>query len=496
LLGPLAASYALHLAVHLTATLSLFEILRRAVTLRAAFFAAFVFSLSPQLNSATGWDYTDGPGIAYMLLGIALLTGRPDARPRGLALAGAGAAIAAAVYTNLFCMAFTPAIAIYCCTLELAWKRGVMWRGIVRVARWAGAGAAALTGALCIVNHRLDGLWWFYEPSFRAAKELLGKENFWYHGLFGVAGLEPWLWYPAIALAFAVAEIVRSVRRLGDPRALLRVGVAVAYLAALAAMCFTQFVRKQPVLGLSFYADYILPFAFLVICFALWDAAESLTTRQFAATCAAAVAVNAVIWADWSGSFTPIWPVRQMEVAIAGGVLLAAGWAMRSRRLAVPLLLAGFALFTSELRFASGMWPKDSEPNPRPRGPHEYREVFERVIRMSDRIDQLRVGRKPLFWYDENEPNRSEYWAINGMYMFVNNRIGGNLPKDSCGKEMEPESILVMLTTRPALLAEARDKLSTCWAAQGLRPVPAEPDSQWTYIAPYTMSLLRAEKVR
>jgi len=161
--------------------------------------------------------------------------------------------------------------------------------------------------------------------------------------------------------------------------------------------------------------------------------------------------------------------------------------------LAVPLALAGFALFTAELRFASGMWPKGTEPNPIPRGPHEYREVFERVVRMSDSLDALRGGRRVYFWYDENEPNRSEYWALNSVYMYVYSRISGTFPADACAKPVDPGSLVVIATRTPSWIAQGREKLAECWSPKGMRPVPVAPDSKWEYITPYTLSVMRAE---
>jgi hypothetical protein len=480
-LGPLIGSYVLHLAVHLTATLSLFEILRRSIAIRAAFLATFVFSVSPQLNAATGSDYIDGAGIAYCLLGMALLTS-PE-RPRARTLIAGGAALAACVYTNLFWIALMPAAAIGCVTLVGSVKR------CGRMAAWGAVGAALLTAALCAVNYRLDGLWWFYEPSLRAARELLAMKNFWFRGLLGDFGLEPWLWIPAIALVLSILELVRRSGR-------ARTGFALAYLAALAAMCYFQFARRQPVLGLSFYASYLLPFAFLVIGSAIWGVVEDMSSLQFTALCAWACLAFGVVWIDWSGGYTPIWPSYRIAVAVAGGALVAAAWAMRGRTVAALLALAAFALFTSELRFASGMWPAGSPPNPVAHGPHEYRQTFERLVGMSDTLDRLRAGKRVYFWYDENELPRSDYWALNAVYMFVLHRIGADFPAGACAMPVEPGSLMVIATERPALLPRARAELAACWAGKGIRPVEALPDAQSGGATLYTLSVLRAEPVK
>src|SRR5579871_3721471 len=68
--SPLIANSILHLAVHSTATVSFFSILRRTIGARSALLATMAFSVQPWLWAATGWDYPDGAGIAYFLLAM------------------------------------------------------------------------------------------------------------------------------------------------------------------------------------------------------------------------------------------------------------------------------------------------------------------------------------------------------------------------------------------------------------------------------------------
>jgi hypothetical protein len=502
LFAPLLASFVLHLTVHITASLSLFEILRRTVALRAAFLAALVFSFSPQLWAATGWDYTDGAGIAYCLLAMALATGTAERRPSALLLALAGAAFAGMIYTNLFWIALAPAVGVYCLALQWAWRAAAFWRNALRTALWMAAGAAALTGALCVVNHSLDGLWWFYEPSVRAARDLYKMPNPWFRGVVGPWGLAPWLWFTALAAGLSILELALRLRRLEAPDARLRAGVAAAFLAGLASMSFFQFVRELPVLGLTFYASYLLPFTFLAIGALLWDGVEALSRGRFLGLCAGAAALFAVVWADYSGAFTPMWPAHAAPVACAGAALFIAARSARARWFSVPLALAACILFASETRYTSGFGPKHDPPNIPPRSAHDYREGFERVMQQKEQIDRLRGAGRVYFWYDESEPNRSEYWALNSVHLFVNSRLGERFPELVCHPKGGPampvrEGTVVAISTRaPEQIELARRRLEACWAEKGLRPTPAAPDSRWTYREPYTFSLLRAEPLR
>ena len=496
LFTPLVGCIVMRLGVHLVATLGLFEVLRRTLAIRMAFLATFVFSMNPQLWAATGCDYLDGGGIAYCLVAMALFTGSETKRPGAFALIVAGIALGGMLACNLFLIVLTPAVALYWASVQWAWRPDRIWRSLRRDALWIGLGAGLLFAALCVINHRIDGLWWFYEPSFRAAKELYRLPNPWFRGVLGKFGLEPWLWFGAVALAFSLVELVRFMRRPVSPESRLRAGFAGVFLLALASMAAFQFAKELPVLGLTSYASYLLPFTYLALAGPFWEAAEGMSGRRFAAVCAAAAVVFALIWADFGGAHTPMWPAHLAVVSIAAVLLLAGACLWGQRPLGLVLAMAACLLITSQVRYTAGFGPKDDPPNIPPRSAHEYREGFNCVMRQAEMIDALRGPHRVYFWYDENEPNRSEYWALNSVYLFMYSRISGKFPEEPCAKPVAEGALVAISTRSPELLTAAREKLAACWAPQKLRPAPAAPDSTWQYITPYTFSLVRAEAVK
>jgi len=115
--------------------LSLFSILRVTAGVRAAFLTAMVFS--PTLGfGPQRWDYIDGPGVAYCLLALALLT-RSARQP-----VRRGSLLWRAVRWRECCIRISPGLALRrCCLLlhrdGLAWHRTPMFRSLAAVCLWS-----------------------------------------------------------------------------------------------------------------------------------------------------------------------------------------------------------------------------------------------------------------------------------------------------------------------------------------------------------------------
>ena len=152
LFSPVTANCILHLTVHSIAVLSLFSILRVTAGVRGAFLTAMVFSLHPWLWAATGWDYVDGPAIAYCLLALALLTRSARQPVRRGSLLLAGMALAGMLYTNLSWITIAQLLLLYYIALVRAWHRTPMIRSLLAACLWSGAGFGIVTVAFCGVN--------------------------------------------------------------------------------------------------------------------------------------------------------------------------------------------------------------------------------------------------------------------------------------------------------------------------------------------------------
>jgi hypothetical protein len=162
LFAPLAANCILHLGVHTLASVSLFLTLQWVVGARRAFVTAMLFSLNPWLTFATAWDYVDGIGIAYCLFTMALLTWAALAPVRRWALMAAGMALAAMVYSNPDWVMLTPLLPLYYLGLTRTWHGTPLVRSFFVLCRWFGPGCVLVTVAFAVINHWMNGRFWFY----------------------------------------------------------------------------------------------------------------------------------------------------------------------------------------------------------------------------------------------------------------------------------------------------------------------------------------------
>jgi hypothetical protein len=299
LLPSLAANWILHLSVYFLAIFSFYSVAARTISRRSALLGALMFGANPFTLQAMGGDYVDGAGIAYSLLALALLArAAAEARPsRWLVLAGA--ALAALVYTNLVWVTFVPLF----CSLYVFARRGPMAGGgslrrVLRALLAVVVGALLLTFVLGAANVYYGGRFWFYVPSVRVTLSLTRAPNPWLRPVGDWLPQAYWLVWPALGILCAVFYGVRKLRERREPLPPTPAGPKAAMPAAAGGIrdgawplsCFVMtgiFIllqyRGQPMLQLAYYADYLLPLAFLAACALLRQALDALRPRQFVA---------------------------------------------------------------------------------------------------------------------------------------------------------------------------------------------------------------------
>jgi hypothetical protein len=465
LFPPLVANAVLHLGVHLAATAAFFSVLRRAAGARAAFLATLVFSVHPWLWAATGWDYVDGPGIAYCLIAMAALARASEAERSRWPLVLAGAAIAGAVYSNIFWIALAPLVALVYVGLA---------RRILPLAVWSGAGFLAVTLALCAVNNPLDGFFWFYSPSVATAIRF-GQKFEDYRGVWQGGSLAPWLW-PAVAagatafvLAFRLAASGKEARR---SAAMI---FSLLLLAVAGLMAFLQ-GRGSPVLGMSAYASCLLPFAFVAMGCAFFESADRMSAPAYIALCVVSALVFAALWGRLLAP-----RVATMAAVAAIGLLFAAAVLLRGVAVAPALAMTGFIVLTAvSLRHVTDA------------GLHGNREEFSRILRVADRLETARKGRVLRFWFNDQDPNHSEYVALNSLSDGGIRRIGVSYPA-GCDAGVQPDTLVAALSVDERTAEVARTALAGCWSPMGLTPVLEFTERIVPSPHPYTLAILRAE---
>jgi hypothetical protein len=472
LFSPITANFILHLTVHSIAVLSLFSILRVTAGVRAAFLTAMVFSLHPWLWSATGWDYVDGPGIAYCLLVLALLTrsARQPVRRGNLLLAGM--ALAGMLYSNLSWITVAPLLPLYYIALVRAWHRTPMIRSLPAVCLWSGAGFGIITVAFCGVNYLLEGSLWFLRPAIETARSYAAHWR-WPASIWENGGLGPWLWFGVVAGIAAVLLLPFRLRKGAVRHNAAGLLFSALLFLTIAFMAYLQY-RGIAVLGQYFYASHLLPFVFLVIGASFWPAAEAMTPRAFILTCCATAVVFGAIWYRAEQLRLPaqatIW---------AGAGLLALALVLRRRQAGVLLAMAGFTVLTAGVANEAVLL-------------HGTRAEYERVMHARERVESVRHGGAVWFWFNQSDPASPDYFALNATYMAEFSRLGTAFPRYGCDVNLETGALVVVSSPDERVPETASGVLRDCWRAFGMKPVVEEVDRFQRSDRPYTVAMIGA----
>ncbi|HEY1493558.1 MAG TPA: hypothetical protein VGF49_03415 [Candidatus Solibacter sp.] len=471
LFAPVIANVILHTGVHLVASFSFFAILRRAVSERAAFLATLIFSLHPWLWAATGWDYVNGAGIAYLLLAMAALTRAVGHEGGRRDLAIAGAAIAGMIYAHLFWLPLLPLLLLY--YVGLAWARQCTSRlrpALAGIA-WLALGFGIVTVALAVANYAIEGSFWFYGLSWNAAMH--APEVFTAApGIRGPNGPEPWLWFPALTLATVATLLPLRIRR-GKLR---QMGPALLFsaqfLLTLLWMGYLQ-TRGIAMLGFYHYAAYLIPFEFLVTGALFWEAVDHMSQKAYLLTlCAAAVGFSAIWFDPLAVPHLPAW-----QSAAIGIVLIVAGMTAGRRPVSAWLFLGGLLVW-------SGHDLTQTAPL------HGNREQFRRIMEEREKVEGARNHDRIEFWYDEKEPGSSEYDALSSLYLKA--RLGAAFPLQGCEMKVQPGTLIVVPSANAEAGELARRELSDCWSASSMKAVVVSVDPVARKGGSYTVTNLRA----
>jgi hypothetical protein len=473
LFSPVTANCILHLTVHSIAVLSLFSILRVTAGVRGAFLTAMVFSLHPWLWAATGWDYVDGPDIAYCLLALALLTRSARQPVRRGSLLLAGMALAGMLYTNLSWITIAPLLPLSYIVLVRAWHRTPMIRSLPAVCLWSGAGFGIVTVAFCGVNYLLDGSLWFLRSTIVLARSVVANWR-WPVSIWQNGGLGPWLWFGAVAGIAAVLLLPSRLRKGAVTHNAAGLLFSAQLLVTVAYMAYQQY-RGIAVLGIASYASHLLPFVFLVIGSSFWPAAEAMSPRAFVLTCCATAVVFGAIWYH---AEQPLLPAS--ETALAGTGALALALVLRRRQTGVLLAMAGFAFLTA------GVVTETVQL-------HGTRAQYERIMRARERVESVRHGGAVRFWFNESDPDISDYFALNATYIAEFSRLGTAFPQYGCDVRLETGALVVVSSRNERVPETASSVLANCWRAFGMKPVVEEVDSFQRSERPYTVAMIGAE---
>ena len=480
LFAPLAANCILHLGVHTLASVSLFLTLKWVVGARRAFAAAMLFSLNPWLTFATAWDYVDGIGIAYCLLTMALLTWAALVPVRRWALMAAGMALAATVYSNPDWVMLLPLPPLYYLGLTRAWHRTPLVRSFFVLCRWFGPGCVLVTVAFAVINHWMNGRFWFYGAPLRGVFQRNSPPAPWWQGLWQDGDPSVWLLFTIAAAAVSAVVLFEEGRNAFRGRTAAAL-FSWLFLGPLAWMIWCQ-IRGNPLLGLPFHASILLPFSFLAIGARFWPELETAPPRYYLLFCCVLAVVLGYAWLD-NG---PVTAARVPYAVWMGLAALVVSLVLRLSPENVICGLAGCFVFT-----ALGVVPCYTLVEA-----HGYRNQYQALCRARERIEAVRQGRPVRFWYDKQDRAFPDATALNSTYSWADSLLSQSFGTAPCGQEQAPSTIIAAIASDPSHGADfVTSTLTGCWSGKGLRVVPVETDTIPRGASSYRLSLLRVERV-
>ena len=440
------AKYVLHFSFYYMAVFSFYWLLKRAVGQRSALMGALVFGTHAAFLSEIGWDYVDGAGLTYNLVGLACMArAASERRPWPWLMLG-GAAVAAMFYTNLFLIAFVPFVPALYIFLKLKIPGGVNWLALLRLVGWFGAGFLLLTSVLGVANRALDGRLWFYAPSVTAFLGLSSHTNPW-----RVSGLEwlrgaSWLGVPAMTAMAGVLYIALGVRRRSLGRGDFKTFFVFLFLTELAGMIVWYSIGGVG-LQLNYYASYLLPSMFLAVGCMLAIPMERWQSWVYWLWLLAVASAFALTTQMGEGILAYRLHKPGFAAMVAcGAIALVIKVSLPPRWLALVVALCG--LWVYQVAFGGMARPTAAAPD-----------SFARIVDSARAVSPHMHANPVLFWYDIREPAGWEFNAVNAIYLWGYTQIGNQFPAIASGVTLQAGRTGVILSGRGQVLEQANQAL-------------------------------------
>lgn len=440
------ARYLLHFGLYYLAVFSLYGLLRRAVGPRSALLGAVLFGAHSYFLRAIGWDYIDGPGLTYNLLGVACLIRAAESRRAWFWLMLCGMAGAAMFYCNIFLVVFLPllpAFYLYQNHRGFTWHTARMALGFLL---WFGLGALLVSGLLEIVNYSVTGSAWFYSQSFQFVRDMSSKPSPWRFKGGGWVRVATWLGIPASAALASIVYVLLHARYRTFSKRDLRLLFVLYYLGYVAIM-IAWHVAGGIGLQWPFYTSYLLPPVFLAIGCMLGFSLESWTALRYWLLLAAVALSFAASLALYTGNFTMhLLHIGWWNVALCVALGLVIGLLWRRWQILLVILCALWF-------YQTGFRPTDWHVEPMDRAS---------FLRVTDSLKLIRehTGEAPLkFWYNLHEPSGDEFNAINSAYLWGYTMISQDFPAFPPVSPPEIGATGVILSNRNDALQQANQAL-------------------------------------
>lgn len=250
---PHVANLVLHVGLFYVALAGIYGTVASLADRNSALFSAVAFGTFWQALIPMGWDYPDGAVMAYSAVALACVArAARSTSPVGW-LAGAGAASAGMIHSNVGAVLLVPAaVASYLMRRE----RESLTRLGVHAAAWA-AGATGATALLAVVNVLAGGPWLFFLVSIEWAINSMGTLTFTPLRSLGVPAISQAI-LPLIGVLVATALLLFR-------RSRLSAAAALPMLLSCGGLAVYDWISKGGTLQTQYYVSWLLVPAFIVI---------------------------------------------------------------------------------------------------------------------------------------------------------------------------------------------------------------------------------------
>ena len=471
---PAAASILLNACLLATSVIALYLAVRWHYGTAPALLASVALATSPSLHSAIGWDYPDGPAIAYGFVAAAFAL-RPHGR-RAVNTILMAVFLALSGFTN---MSGAPMI-LGVLAFPL-WRQRRSAAELVKEAGYIVTGVAAAILALLPVSKWMLGYWWFFMEQIKLAQLEMGNgalTRMWGSGNDFLATAYR-LFPPMFLLVFGPALLFLSRKR-KDAAWAAYLSLAICFLL----YCYQEFVLHGVALRVPYHSVYLVVPVFLfagMVLGELWQRAA--WTREWIVTGAVALFVVALPFVVDSSQHDLFVSITWGNMAVAGavGLLLLAAWKQAPTVFRIPLvLLLATLLYAGPAR----------QLNPfRSTQPHN-REDFDALMNTQTILLSAKPPeRDTIFWVDRDEVHDSLFVSAQALWTsgaFDFTKYLTTSSAEDLRVRFQSNPTLVHLTDHPEKIAERLKLLDS-------RGVHYENHRQWIVRAGASQFYVAAE---
>jgi len=419
---PLIANSVLHLFFYYLSIFSIYYVVRIFFGTTSATLTVLLMAGFPCFQHSVGGDNPDGAGLAYFALSIALTIKSMQSYNPRLWLCLTGMASGAMVHSHLFLLGY-----LFVCPVLYFFIRPYFFfesskKRCFDISIYTATGFIFLTIIFGLFNYTCGGLFLFFMPSFQFARSFVTNPNPWKAETYGWLASATWLFVACIALFSSVYILFRCRYRSKSNREPAAICFAALHIT-LSSLMIAWEIKGTPVLQYKYYASYLIPSSFVIISilFSMLYAPEeeNASRSSFWIPCGLAC-ILLFANSDWFYRIgeryginvcgpDQLWLVFSVATAaILGTQFLRINFRFRIALTLVGLIAIIFLCYS-------------------PRG-ESGRSSYERIISSCDAIEAHLAGRKPRFWYDEQETMGNEFRSMASVYLWGWSLINESFP--------------------------------------------------------------------